>query len=88
MQENQQVVFLSDGGEDIRQVREPAPQQRTCDRLVSHHHAADSLATTNEDARGRTAQHWRHGLKEVESIKHLLWHENVENALEHLTKRR
>jgi len=58
MQENQQVVFMSDGGEDVRQVQEgvPAPQRRTHHRLVSHHDAGDGAPTADQGAAGGAAR--------------------------------
>jgi len=48
MQENQQVVFMSDGGENVRRVQEYLHLvQRTSDRLVPHHDAADRAATAD-----------------------------------------
>jgi hypothetical protein len=42
MQDNQQVAFLTDGGEDIRDIpRLPQPPGRALPRLVPHHHAPD-----------------------------------------------
>src|SRR6516164_5754111 len=44
MQENQQVVFMPDGGENVRRIQASATTQRTLNRLVSHHHAGDGDA--------------------------------------------
>jgi len=61
----------------------PAPQQRTHHRLVSHHNALTVLqqqtkALQEEEACGAEVS------KQVESVKHLLWHGNVDEALERL----
>jgi len=64
MQENQQVVFLSDGGEDVRQIREYLhPNSEQGDRLVSPHHAADGHAAADEGLAGRAARDRGRGFK-------------------------
>ena len=57
MQENQQVVFMSDGGESVRRGVSTS-LQRTSDRLVSHHHAPDRVAAANEGSPRATAPDW------------------------------
>jgi hypothetical protein len=48
MQENQQVVFMSDGGENVRRVQEYLhPFSEHLARLVPHHDAADGPAAAN-----------------------------------------
>lgn len=50
LQDHQQVVFMSDGGEDVRRVH--AARQRALDRLVSHHHAGDSAPAADQNPAG------------------------------------
>lgn len=62
MQENQQVVFLSDGGDTVRQLQEYLhPCSEHFDRLVPHHDAAHSAPTASERVTGRTAAVWPRG---------------------------
>jgi len=64
MQENQQVVFLSDGGEDIRQLREYLhPNGEHVIDWVPHHHAANDPSATNEGDRGSAARDGCHSLE-------------------------
>ncbi len=63
MQENQQVVFMSDGGENVRRVQE-----------YLHPKAL-------QEERPQTCAE---ASKQLESVKHLLWHGNTEEALERL----
>lgn len=91
MQENQQIVFLSDGGEDVRNLQlilESA--SRASARLVPGDHAADS---PNSDRKGlpETAGEGEDQeplrsevLKTLENIKWYLWHGNVFQAFRHL----
>jgi hypothetical protein len=89
MQENQQVVFLSDGGEDIRQVREylHPNSEHVIDwfhitmRLTVLQQQRKTLEETQPEAGAEMSQ-------QLESIKHLLWHGNVAEALERLAKLR
>jgi hypothetical protein len=85
MQENQQVVFLS------RWRRHGATAsgvssslQRALDRLVPHHDAAHSAPQQAKGLQAERPQFGQETSKQLESVKHLLWHGNTEEALERL----
>jgi hypothetical protein len=62
-----------------------APKRRRLDRVVSHHHAADRSATTDQGAQGGAARSGcRAASKQTERVKRLLWHGNVDEALDHI----
>jgi hypothetical protein len=87
MQENQQVVFLSDGGEDIRQVREYL--HPNSEHVIDWFHITMRLTVLQQQTKALEGKHLQDGAavsKKLESIKFLLWHGNVEEALERLTK--
>jgi len=86
MQENQQVVFLSDGGEDIRQVREYL--HPNSNHVIDWFHITMRLTVLRQQTKALEEARPESGAatsKQLESIKHLLWHGNVEEALERLT---
>jgi len=87
MQENQQVVFLSDGSEDIRQVREyPHPNS---EHVIDWFHITMRLTVLQQQTKSLEEKQPEDAAtvsKQLESVKHLLWHGNVEEALERLTK--
>jgi hypothetical protein len=86
MQENQQVVFLSDGGEDIRQVGEYL--HPNSDHVIDWFHITMRLTVLQQQTKALQEGRPESGAaasKQLESIKHLLWHGNVEEALERLT---
>ncbi len=81
VQENQQVVFLSDGGEDIRQVR--AYLHPNSDHVIDWFYITMRLTVlqqqTKEFANARPeigAELYR----QPERVKPWLWHDNVEEA--------
>ena len=83
MQENQQVVFLSDGGEDVRQVREYL--HPNSEHMLDWFHITMRLTVLQQQTKSLQAEQPETGMaasRQVESIKHLLWHGNVEKALE------
>ncbi len=85
MQENQHVVFLSDGGEDVRQVREYL--HPTGEHVLDWFHITMRLTVLQQQIKALKEEPPETGTtvsKRVESIKHLLWHGNVEDALERL----
>jgi hypothetical protein len=58
MQENQQVVLMSDGGENVRSVQEylhPFSEHL----IVPHHDAADGSPTADEGLTARATTDWR-----------------------------
>ena len=86
LQENQQVVFLSDGGEGVRQVQE-------CLHLNSEHiidwfHITMRLTVLQQQTKALQSEQPADGggvSKQVESIKHLLCLGNVDEALEQIS---
>lgn len=86
MQENQQVVFLSDGGEDIRHVREYL--HPNSEHVIDWFHITMPLTVLQQQTEALEAQQSETAAtisKHPESIKPLLWHGNVDEALERLT---
>ncbi|MGH9401988.1 MAG: ISKra4 family transposase [Terriglobia bacterium] len=86
MQENQQVVFLSDGGEDVRQVREYLHPNG--EHVIDWFHITMRLTVLQQQTKSLKKERQENGAaasKQLVSIKHLLWHGNVEEALERLT---
>ncbi len=85
MQENQQVVFMSDGGEDVRRVQEYL--HPNSEHLIDWFHITMRLTVLQQQTKSLRAEQEEVGTaasKQVESIKHLLWHGNAEEALDRL----
>lgn len=86
MQENQQVVFLSDGGEDIRQVREYLHPNR--EHVIDWFHITMRLTVLQQQTKALQEVRPETGAevsRKLESVKHLVWRGNVEEALERLS---
>jgi hypothetical protein len=79
MQENQQVVFLSDGGEDVRNLQVYLNPQ--AEHLLDWFHITMRLTVLRQQALGVNANQI---LETIERIKHYLWHGNVFQALQHI----
>src|SRR5262249_8119854 len=85
MQENQQVVFMSDGGEDVRQVQEYL--HPNSEHIIDWFHITMRLTVLQQQTKSLQAEREGNGAeisKQIESVKHLLWHGNVDEALERL----
>jgi len=85
MQENQQVVFMSDVGEDVRRVQ--AYLHPNSEHVIDWFHITMRLTVLQQQTKSLQAEQAQAGAavsKQVESVKHLLWHGNVEEALERL----
>ena len=91
MQENQEIVFLSDGGEDVRNLQLYLNPQ--AEHLLDWFHVTMRLTVLKQTAKGlpetvgegEEQQPLRSEvLKTLESIKWYLWHGNVFQALQHL----
>ena len=83
MQENQQVVFMSDGGEDVRQVQEYL--HPNSEHLIDWFHITMRLTVLQQQTKALQAERPDEGAassKQIASIKHLLWHGNVDEALD------
>lgn len=89
MQANQQVMFLSDGGEDVRQTREYL--HPNSEHVIDWFHITMRLTVLQQQTQAiwkEAPESGAEASKQVESIKHLLWHGNVEEALERLANLR
>jgi hypothetical protein len=91
MQPNQQVEFLSDGGEDVRNVQRYLNPQ--AEHLLDWFHLTMRLTVLNQTAKGLPERigegedqyELRPGvLKALERVKWYLWHGNVFQALKEL----
>ena len=85
MQANQQVVFLSDGGEDIRQLREYLHPNG--EHVIDWFHITMRLTVLQQQTKALAEQRPETGAavsKQLDSVKHPLWHGNTEEALERL----
>jgi hypothetical protein len=85
MQENQQIVFMSDGGENVRRVQEHL--HPFSEHLIDWFHITMRLTVLQQQTKALQEERPQTGYatsKRVESVKHLLWHGNVEEALERL----
>ena len=85
MQENQQVVFMSDGGENVRRVQEYL--HPFSEHLIDWFHITMRLTVLQQQTKALQEERQETGAevsKRLESVKHLLWHGNTEEALERL----
>ena len=85
MQENQQVVFMSDGGENVRRVQEYL--HPFSEHLIDWFHITMRLTVLQQQTKALQEERPETGVdvsKRLESVKHLLWHGNTEEALERL----
>jgi hypothetical protein len=85
MRENQQVVFMSDGGENVRRVQEYL--HPFSEHLIDWFHITMRLTVLQQQTKALQAERPETGAdvsKQLESVKHLLWHGNTEEALERL----
>jgi hypothetical protein len=85
MQENQQVVFMSDGGENVRRVQEYL--HPFSEHLIDWFHITMRLTVLQQQIKAlqeERPQTCAEASEQLESVKHLLWHGNTEEALERL----
>ena len=85
MQENQEVLFLSDGGETVRNLQ--AYLHPSSEHYLDWFHVTMRLTVMNQQTKGVAEENSALGTdiaKLLESVKHYLWHGNVDAALEHL----
>ena len=86
MQENQQVVFLSDGGEDARRVQEDLPPHS--EPLIDWFHITMRVTVLQQQTKALQEERPETGAdvsKRLNSVKHLLWHGTTEEALERVS---
>jgi hypothetical protein len=82
MQENQQIVFMSDGGENVRRVQEYL--HPFSEHLIDWFHITMRLTVLQQQTKALQEEQAQTGAdvsKRLESVKHLLWHGNAEEAL-------
>ena len=85
MPENQQVVFRSDGGEEVRQVQEDLHPNR--EHGIDWFPITMRLTVLPPQTQALQAERPDEGVaasKPIESVKHLLWHGNVDEALDRI----
>jgi len=83
LQESQQLLFMSDGGENVRRVQEYL--HPFSEHLIDWFHITMRLTVLQQQTKALHAERSQTGAevsKRLESVKHLLWHGNTEEALE------
>src|SRR5712691_6746833 len=83
MQENQSVLFLSDGGETVRKLQ--AYLHPSSDHIIDWFHIAMKLTVLQQQNKAFIEDNPEGGnqvAKTLEQVKHYLWHGNVDKALE------
>jgi hypothetical protein len=85
MQENQQVIFLSDGGDTVRKLQLYLNPQ--AEHLLDWFHISMRFTVLEQYVKGLTAsdalslESKEKVLEKLERIKHYLWHGNIHQAL-------
>jgi hypothetical protein len=85
MQQNQQVVFLSDGGDDVRDL--PMYLSPESEHWLDWFHVTMRLTVLGQQAKGVKAENAKlaeEAERSLERIKHYLWHGNVFQALQEI----
>jgi hypothetical protein len=84
MQMNQQVMFFSDGGSDVREVQQYLNPE--AEHYLDWFHLTMQITVMRQYAKGleTTPERRDEGLKLLESVKHYLWHGNVVRARDKL----
>ena len=87
LQDDQQVVFMSDGGEDVRRVQEY--MQPGSEHWIDWFHITMRVTVFQQQTKTLTAEAGRAETgaataKRIDSVKHLIWHGNVAEALDRL----
>ena len=80
MQDNQQITFLTDGGEDIRDL--PLYLNPQSEHLLDWFHVTMRLTVLRQMAKGLPAADKAEAADELERLKWFLWHGNVLRALQ------
>ena len=86
LQENQQVVFMSDGGENVRRMQEYLHPYS--EHLIDWFHITMRLTVLQQQIKALQEERPATGTevsKRLDSVKHLLWHGNTEEALDRLS---
>lgn len=87
MQENQSVLFMSDGGDSVRNLQ--AYLHPSSEHILDWFHVTMRLTVMNQQTKTIQEEDAPFGaetIKTLESIKHYLWHGNVDSALERLAE--
>ena len=87
LQDHQQVVFMSDGGEDVRQVQTYLHPES--EHWIDWFHITMRITVLQQQTKSLQGQanHAETATemsKRIESVKHLLWHGNVAEALDRM----
>jgi hypothetical protein len=85
MQENQQVIFLSDGGESVRRLQEYL--HPSSEHLIDWFHLTMRITVLQQQVKTLKDEQPKLGeevARELESTKHFLWHGNTFQALQRL----
>jgi hypothetical protein len=87
LQDHQQVVFMSDGGEDVRRVQEYL--QPGSEHWIDWFHITMRVTVLQQQTKTLVAEAGRAETgtataKRIDSVKHLIWHGNVAEALDRL----
>lgn len=85
MQENQEVVFLSDGGDSVRRLQEYL--HPTSEHWLDWFHITMRLTVLQQQVKGLRLEQAELGeetAQDLTSIKHYLWHGNTLRALQRL----
>jgi hypothetical protein len=87
LKDHQQVVFMSDGGEDVRRVQEY--MQPGSEHWIDWFHITMRLTVLQQQTKTLIAEAGRTDTgaalaKRIDSVKHLIWHGNVSEALDRL----
>jgi hypothetical protein len=80
MQPNQQVTFLTDGGEDVREL--PLYLNPQAEHLIDWFHITMRLTVMGQMTKGLEAETGTRVAKELERLKWFLWRANVLRALQ------
>ena len=87
LQENQEVLFLSDGGETVRNLQ--AYLHPSSEHYLDWFHVTMRLTVMTQQNKALIEEDASRGTDvqdTLESVKHYLWHGNVEDALERLER--
>ncbi len=87
LQDNQQVVFMSDGGEDVRRVQ--TYLHPDSEHWIDWFHITMRITVLQQQTKSLQSEANRAGTaaglsKRIDSMKHLLWHGNVAEALDRM----
>ena len=85
LQPNQQIIFLSDGGEDVRNLQLFLSLE--AEHRLDWFHVTMRLTVLRQQTLGLKALEEKQRqdlLEQIERVKHYLWHGNVFQALQHI----